>query len=97
MLHFVFLEGPRKEPFELELVADNSTFTKVDMGELGGVRDTTAEFRGDSLISYLHNGKRVIDILAVRTVNPKSKNLIYIHGFCLGSYFPHCHAFKYFQ
>jgi hypothetical protein len=46
------------------------------MGELGGVRDTTAEFRDNSLISYLHNNKKVIDILAVRTVDPKSKKLI---------------------
>jgi hypothetical protein len=74
---FVFSVGPRKKPFQLQLVADNSTFTKVDMGELGGLRDTIAEFKDNSLISYLHNNNKVIDIMAVRTVNPQSKNLCY--------------------
>ena len=72
---FDFSVGPLQKPFETHLVADNSTFTKVDMGELGGVRDTLAVFQDNSLISYLHNDNKVIDIMAVRTVNPKGKCL----------------------
>ncbi len=67
-----FPEGPNAEVFEIHLVADNKTITQVDMGELGGVRPATAEFKDDSLITYLYNDK-VIDILATRTINPTSK------------------------
>ena len=68
-----FSEGPLAEVYEIRLVADNSTVTKIDMGELGGWRDTTAAFEDDSLISYLHNAEKVVDILAIRTINPESK------------------------
>ncbi len=67
-----FPEGPNAEVFEIHLVADNKTITQVDMGELGGVRPATAEFKDDSLITYLYNDK-VIDILATRTIIPTSK------------------------
>ena len=48
------------------------------MGELGGVRDTKAEFKDNSLITYLYkkeDEKKVIDITAVRTIEPTSKKL----------------------
>ena len=44
------------------------------MGELGGVRDTRAEFKNSSLITYLFKpDDKVIDITATRTINPTSK------------------------
>ena len=68
-------EGPKREVFEINLVADNTTITQTDMGELGGVRPTTAEFKDNSLISYLQKPEdsKVIDIIATRTINPESK------------------------
>ena len=90
---FDFSVGPLQKPFETHLVSDNSTFTKVDMGELGGVRDTLAVFKDNSLISYLHNDNKVIDIMAVRTVNPKSKchcyNILIIYSILLIKYSQH--------
>ena len=61
--------------FEINLVADNTTVTQTDMGELGGVRPTTAEFKDNSLITYLQRPEdaKIIDIIATRTISPESK------------------------
>lgn len=76
MFPFFPSEGPNRDVFEINLVADNTTITQTDMGELGGVRPTTSEFKENSLISYLHKPEdKVIDILATRTINPTSKFL----------------------
>jgi len=69
-----FVEGPKQEVFELLLVSDNTTVTQVDMGELGGMRDATSEFKDNSLITYLKpQDSQTIDIIALRTIEPESK------------------------
>ena len=39
------LRGPLKEPFESKIIPDNQTYTDVDLGRIGGIRKTLAEFK----------------------------------------------------
>ena len=61
------------------MVADNSTITETDMGQLGGVRPTTAEYKDNSLISYLQTPEDhgTVDIVATRTIKPDSEYPIF--------------------
>ena len=65
-------EGPLKEVFNYKLTPDNTTVTQIDLGSaLGGLRDTTAEFTGNALVSYCKDpatGK--VDMIATRSIAP---------------------------
>ena len=70
----MFTEGPLSETFDFRFVTDNKTVTTINMGEVAGLRDTTAEYSDNSLITYLVNpNDEVIDLLSVWTINPPSK------------------------
>lgn len=44
------------------------------MGEIGGLRDATSEFKGNALITYLKpKDEKIIDITAIRAIDPASK------------------------
>ena len=47
--------GPYDEKYKNVIVPNNSTRTIVDLGkEVGGKRQATAEFQGNTLVTYLH-------------------------------------------
>ena len=70
MTQSLFPEGPRQSPFKFDLRIDNKTRTDVDLGELGGQTKATAEIRGNSLITYIHNKDTgVLFLTATRTVD----------------------------
>ena len=69
-----FSEGPLREVFSYVLHTDNSTVTNIDLGKLGGMRETVAVFEGNSLVSYLKNvATNTTDFIATRTILPSKK------------------------
>jgi hypothetical protein len=76
ILKMVDYRGPLATQFITKFVADGSTETSSDLGELGGVRSMISEFKGNSLIAYLKTSTGVVDISATRTVDPKNRNLM---------------------
>ena len=75
ILFLTFSEGPRYENYALELVTDNKTKTDVDLGQLGGPRKAVAEFKGDSLYTYLHKlNDNIVDVIAICKINPDTPN-----------------------
>jgi len=57
------------------LVTDNKTKTDLDLGQLGGPRKAVAEFKGDSLYTYLHKlNDNIVDVIAIRTIHPATPN-----------------------
>lgn len=73
-------KGPYATPFNFALTTDNRSFSDVDLGELGGLTDATAEIKGNSLITYLRKkGTGKIFMTATRTINPENPNeMIYV-------------------
>ena len=70
-------EGPKVEPYGFNLVPDNETRTDADLGVLGGPRKATAEFKGNSLITYLHKLEDdVVDVIAIRTIDPTNPDVM---------------------
>lgn len=68
---YLFSEGPLREVFSYVLHTDNSTVTNIDLGKLGGMRETVAVFEGNSLVSYLKNAAtNTTDFIATRTILP---------------------------
>ena len=63
--------GPYATPSSFTLIPDNRSFSDVDLGVLGGLTDATAEFEGNSMITYLRKkGTPEIFMTAKRTINP---------------------------
>ncbi len=66
------LEGPLKEVFSYKLTPDNRTVEMIDLGsDLGGLRATTVEVKGNALVSTLsvpETGE--VDMIATRTIDP---------------------------
>ena len=48
------LRGPLKEPFESKIIPDNQTYTDVDLGRIGGIRKTLAEFKVQIMLSFVN-------------------------------------------
>merc|ERR1739848_502196 len=70
-------KGPKEEPYGFNLVPDNVTRTDADLGALGGPRKATAEFKGNSLVTYLHKPEDdQIDVIAIRTINPATPDVM---------------------
>merc|ERR1712142_135016 len=68
-------KGPRAERFDFKLVINNSTRTNVDLGALGGPTKATAEIRGDTLITYIHEiPSNKLFLTASRTVDRRNRN-----------------------
>lgn len=66
-----FLEGPYATKYNFLLYPDLRTVTDVDLGQLGGKTDATAEIKGNTMITYLRKkGKRNVFMTAKRTINP---------------------------
>ena len=64
-------EGPKQERFSYILHTDNSTVSNIDLGKLGGNRETVAVFQGNSLVSYLRKpGTNNVDVVGTRTIAP---------------------------
>jgi hypothetical protein len=74
ILKTVESRGPLATKFRTRFVADNSTETSCDLGELGGVRTMISEFKGNSLIAYVKTSSGIVDIVATRTIDPKNRN-----------------------
>ena len=76
--NLVFIvEGPKYEDYQFNVVVDNVTRTDIDLGQLGGPRKATAEMKGNQLITYLHKiDDGSIDVIAVRTVNAATPNVM---------------------
>ena len=73
----MFTEGPKQERFSYVLHTDNSTVSNIDLGKLGGNRETVAVFQGNSLVSYLRKpGTNNVDVVGTRTIAP-SKNMTF--------------------
>ena len=54
---------------------DNQSRTNADLGSLGGKRKARAEFKGNSLVTYLHKlDNDVVDVTATRTIDPQKPN-----------------------
>merc|ERR1712154_140151 len=72
------IKGPLKEVFNYKLTPDNRTVTQIDLGSaLGGLRDTTAEFTGNALVSYCKDpatGK--VDMIATRSIPPNNPDVM---------------------
>ena len=77
------VKGPLKEQYKMKIVTDNSTRTDFDLGQIGGHRMATAEYKGDNdLTIYLHkiskdysrsgHTKDVIDIITTTVINPEN-------------------------
>ena len=63
--------GPLQEYYESDIVPDNFTRTDVDLGRIGGWRKATAELKGNSLVTYMHELENDnIDLVAFNTVDP---------------------------
>jgi hypothetical protein len=59
------------------LVTDNTTKTDADLGALGGPRKATAEFKDNTLMTYLHKPEDdVIDVIAIRTIDPATPDIM---------------------
>ena len=72
-------EGPKQERFSYVLHTDNSTVSNIDLGKLGGNRETVAAFRGNSLVSYLRKpGTNNVDVVATRTITPSKYILLLV-------------------
>ena len=58
------------------VVPDNVTRTDVDLGKyIGGKRIATAEFKGNTLVTYLHRlNDDTIDVISTQIVNPDQPN-----------------------
>ena len=70
-----FSEGPSYEDYAFTLIPDNQSRTNADLGSLGGPRKARAEFKGNSLITYLHKlDNDVVDVTATRTIDPQKPN-----------------------
>ena len=76
---FLFSEGPLREVFNYKLTPDNTTVEMINLGkDMGGMRETTAEIIGESLVSYLRNPESgEIDMIATRTLDPSNPNVMY--------------------
>ena len=75
MSFFLFSEGPSYEDYSFTLVPDNQSRTNADLGSLGGKRKARAEFKGNSLVTYLHKlDNDVVDVTATRTIDPQKPN-----------------------
>ena len=59
---------------------DNVSRTNADLGALGGARKAQAEFKGNSLVTYLHKlDDDVVDVTATRTIDPQKPNeMLYV-------------------
>ena len=59
---------------------DNQSRTNADLGSLGGPRKARAEFKGNSLVTYLHKlDNDVVDVTATRTIDPQKPNeMLYV-------------------
>ena len=70
--------GPYDEKFKNVIVPNNSTRTIVDLGkEVGGKRQATAEFQGNTLVTYLHrldNDK--VDVIFTQSLT-RDANVMY--------------------
>ena len=70
--------GPYDENFKNVIVPNNSTRTIVDLGkEVGGKRQATAEFQGNTLVTYLHrldNDK--VDVIFTQSLT-RNANVMY--------------------
>ena len=70
--------GPYDEKFKNVIVPNNSTRTIVDLGkEVGGKRQATAEFQGNTLVTYLHrldNDK--VDVIFTQSLT-RNANVMY--------------------
>ena len=79
-LIFPFSEGPKYEDYSFTLVPDNVSRTNADLGVLGGPRKAQAEFKGNSLVTYLHKlDDDVVDVTATRTIDPQKPNeMLYV-------------------
>ena len=74
---YFIAEGPKYEDYQFNVVVDNVTRTDIDLGQLGGPRKATAEMKGNQLITYLHKiDDGSIDVIAVRTVNAATPNIM---------------------
>lgn len=87
-------KGPYAELFNFTVTTDLRTVSDVDLGQLGGLCDTTAEVRGNTLFTYLRQkGKRDLFVTATRTMHPNNPNeMIYVtrhqkSGVALTSFF----------
>ena len=70
------------EDYEFTLTPDNTTRSNVGLGTLGGPRIATAEFINDgkTLMTHLHKPNTdEIDVLAIRTIDPRSPNVMHYH------------------
>jgi hypothetical protein len=72
-------KGPYATKYNFILNTDGRTRSDVDLGQLGGKTDATAEIKGNTMITYLRKkGKRNVFMTAKRTINPTNPNeLIY--------------------
>ena len=72
--------GPLQEYYQQKIVPDSTTRTDVDLGRIGGPRMATADFKGNSLIVYLHKiSDNTIDVITTITINPeKPDQMTYI-------------------
>jgi len=73
------IKGPLKDVFDYNLTPDNRTVTMIDLGSsLGGMRETTAEIVGGSLVSYCKDPTtNEVDMIATRTIAPNNPNVMY--------------------
>lgn len=68
-------KGPYATKYNFVLYPDLRTVTDVDLGQLGGKTDATAEIKGNTMITYLRKkGKRNVFMTAKRTINPANPN-----------------------
>ena len=72
-------QGPLQEKFKVRFIADNSTMTRVNLDDLGGIRLTTAEFKGENtLIDYIRakDNTDIVEFVASRTIKPSNPNMM---------------------
>ena len=75
-----FSEGTKYEDYSFTLVPDNVSRTNADLRALGEPRKAQAEFKGNSLVTYLHKLEDdVVDVTATRTIDPQKPNeMLYV-------------------